>query len=244
MDEIEAAERDDEDEPSGELMEEAHGLDGVPVLDAKAGTEDAHGVGGDGDGDGHEGEQDAAGDAGLHEVTEDDGDGEQAHERADAAAGLGDFELHGGELDDIAFAQDGDAGEREQKAGGLGRADLGKVMWFMMRVGKGMASSITKRMKRERERVGVPRRVQMRPAASRTKEVRERKRSAPSTPRRRIKRAIRMRGRPVHWERMGVWRKRWRLSQMRKATKKGMRKPWESSGKVYQSLTSLTPMRA
>src|ERR1700722_10283316 len=101
MHEIEEAERDDEHDPAGELMEEAEGFVGVPVLHAETGADDAGDVGGDGDGDAGEGEDDAAGGGALEEVSVEDGEGEEAHEGADAATGFGDFKGHDGELDDV-----------------------------------------------------------------------------------------------------------------------------------------------
>ena len=77
MDEIEAAEGDEEHQPAGELVEEPEGLVWVPILDAEAGAEDADDVGGDGDGEAGDGEEDTAPGISLEEVAVDDGDGEE-----------------------------------------------------------------------------------------------------------------------------------------------------------------------
>ncbi len=51
MEQIQARQRYQKDDPSGKLVEKAHRLVGIPVLDAKSGAEDAHCVGRNGNRD-------------------------------------------------------------------------------------------------------------------------------------------------------------------------------------------------
>lgn len=98
-------------------MEKADGFVRVPVLDAEACSHDADDVGRDRNRDAGEGEDNAAGGAAFEEIAVKDGEGEEAHQRADAAAGLGDFELHDRELDDVALLKGGDAEHGEDITG-------------------------------------------------------------------------------------------------------------------------------
>ena len=103
MYQVEEDQRDDEHDPAGELMEEPERLVGVPVLDAEASAYDAGDVGSDCDRNGRSCEDDAAGCGALKKVAVKDGQGEETHERTDAATGFSNFQLHDGQLNDIAF---------------------------------------------------------------------------------------------------------------------------------------------
>ena len=98
-------------------MEEAEGFLRVPILNAEAGADDAGDVGSDGDRNAGQGKNDAAFCGALQKVAVEDSQGEQAHQGADAAAGLGDLQLHDWQFDDIAFVKRGDAEHGQNVAG-------------------------------------------------------------------------------------------------------------------------------
>ena len=161
-------------------MEEAYGLVGVPVLDAEAGADDPCCVGKDGDGDGGEGQHDATPGAALQKVPVEDGDGEEAHEGADTAAGLGDLQLHGRQLDDVAVAQDRHAEERQNGAGQReANSCRGKVIWLKIDRGNGDGQQKDEDGEANFAQHDAADQVQTTPPRSMTSERRERKSSAP-----------------------------------------------------------------
>ena len=98
-------------------MKEAKSFLRVPVLHAEAGADDAGDVGGDGDGNAGQCKNDAAFRRALEEVAVEDSQGEQTHQRTDAAAGLGDLQLHDRQFDDVAFVESRDAEQRQDVTG-------------------------------------------------------------------------------------------------------------------------------
>ena len=124
MHQVKTGERDEEDEPARELVEEAHCLFWIPVLHTEPGAKDPGRVGYDRDGDAGESQNDAPGGLALDEIAVDDGHCEETHEGADAAACLSHLQLHCGQLNDISFLQHGNAGQGQEPARCVGGKKL------------------------------------------------------------------------------------------------------------------------
>ena len=107
MDEIQADEGNQKDDPTGKLVKESQGLVRIPVLDAQSSSQNAHRVGRNRNGNAGQNQYDSPPVGPLHEVTVEDRQREQAHQWTDAAAGFGHLQLHLGKLDDVALAQNG-----------------------------------------------------------------------------------------------------------------------------------------
>src|ERR1700752_4971466 len=102
MQSVEHAQRNNKDDPPPGRVEIAFGLVRVPILDEQSGSDDADIVGDDRDGHGGKNEQAAHPEALFQKISVDDSERYERHERANAAAGLGHFERHGSEVDDVA----------------------------------------------------------------------------------------------------------------------------------------------
>ena len=109
--------RDDEDQPSLELVKEALRLVGIPELADEACAENSEDIGKHGDRYGRACEQDSNPVTILGEIAVDDGEGDERNQRADTTAGFGDFERDGWKLDHISIAERGNA-DRLQRPGG------------------------------------------------------------------------------------------------------------------------------
>jgi len=103
----------DENDPTGKLVEKPLGLVWIPVLHQQAGANDAQTIGQNCDRDGRQCQDHADRSAGLEQVSINDGQCSQRHQGANSAAGFRDFQRHGRQLNDVAFAQNGHAHQRQ-----------------------------------------------------------------------------------------------------------------------------------
>jgi len=121
--EVEHGQRDNEDQPSGELVKKALSFVRIPVLNQQAGADNAQAVGGDGNRNRRQGEHRRI--ATLRSSsTVDHRKCGQRHERANSAARLRDFQRHCGKNNDIAFAQYRHTHPGKRSAGYLRRQQL------------------------------------------------------------------------------------------------------------------------
>ena len=96
----------------------------IPVLDTQPGSEDADGIGRNRNRNAGQGKESPPEEGFFKEIPVKNGEGKQGDQRTNAAASLRHLEFHGGELNDVALAQNRDAEQRQEIAGKFGGEDL------------------------------------------------------------------------------------------------------------------------
>src|SRR6266702_1659875 len=105
MKDEQASQRHQEHHPAGKLVKESERLIRVPVLDTQSRTENPHSVGGNRNRNAGQREYGATREGSFEEVSIEYREREQADQGADAAACLGDFQLHYGKYYYVSVAK-------------------------------------------------------------------------------------------------------------------------------------------